>query len=246
MPSPALPPASLFRAPSLPLAETPHGCRTTPEKDIKTVQIVEFLDPKDEPRYLEWARGIADAQDAFIASRGKNEWHAQVLIRDRAGLKVRFVYIFRWPIQVYESWLACDARKEWLDKRPEYGLPKTWQPFLGPSASRRALNEKFPIFDMIDDGGGSPERWRTAFLIFVQVFSFVLLTNYLFGLIPGWLSLGYYVNVLIGVVAVILIMELFTNRYVVLAARKVGFIATPPDAWGMNSGHAMEMGPEDV
>ena len=44
-------------------------------------------------------------------------------------------------------------------------------------------------------------------------------------------------------------MELVTNRYVVLGARKCGFIATPPGAWGMDSGHAMELGrlePEDV
>ena len=46
-------------------------------------------------------------------------------------------------------------------------------------------------------------------------------------------------NIFIGVLAVTIIMELFTNRYVVLAARKVGFIATPPDAGGLSSAHNM-------
>ena len=212
-----------------------------PENEVKTLQIVEMVLPSQEMAYLDWGRGIGEAQTKFIHQTFEGRaWSSVVMIRDPAatGPYIRYIKIFRFPNEhVFRAWMASDERKRWIEKAHELGLPIKNDPdrdvgneYEDPSGGA----ETFPIFEMIDSGE-NPERWRSAVLIGLQVYVLVTFFNWLLAYIPGWDNLvasrpGWiHLAIFVGVCLVTISMELVTNRLAVLGARKIGFLTKKAD-----------------
>ena len=80
--------------------------------------------------------------------------------------------------------------------------------------------------------GCSRDRVASACLIGTQVYSLVTLYTYLLGFIPGFTGLHMQLQLLVSTPLVVASIDVVTNQFVVKAARKVGFLTTPPAKWG--------------
>ena len=202
---------------------------------IRTLRLVEHVKPEQEQAYLEWSREFSDAHANFIAARDPESWSSVVMIRDRAfgRNEVRYIKVFRFPDDaIFEAWVASDERREMIRKGQalnfavdENALEREW---------RRSNEEQFPIFDMFtqEPGGCSRDRVASACLIGLQVYSLVTLYTYLLGFIPGFTGLHMQLQLLVSTPLVVASIDVVTNQFVVKAARKVGFLSTPPAKWG--------------
>ena len=143
--------------------------------------------------------------------------------------------VFRFPDDaIFEAWTASEERREMIRKGQALNF-EVDETALEREFRKRSAEEEFPIFDMFTEDpskGCSRERFASACLIGLQVYSLVTLYTYLLGFIPGFASLHMQLQLLVSTPLVVASIDVVTNQFVVKAARAVGVLPKPPKRWG--------------
>jgi antibiotic biosynthesis monooxygenase (ABM) superfamily enzyme len=192
-----------------------------------TVKLTDFIESQQEEEYLTWQRGISLAMERTVGTPDV----ASILLREalRDG-RLRFVVLFRFRNRTAAAmWHSCDERLTWLRRLKESTFHKNQDSKSSSSSS------PIPMFDVTQNemeafsSQPRPQRWRTAFLVWLQVFLLVEFYGLVLPLFFGriWYSISFHLQLVAGTVLTTLTIDRITMQLVIKFARMIRFVASP-------------------
>ena len=196
-----------------------------------TVKLTDYIEPEQEKEYLTWQKGISTAMEETVSQDNVGSILLKEALTDG---RLRFVILFRFRNRESAAqWHTSSTRREWLKKLTNSSFHRPNDPahFTMSDSSYNPV----PIFDVTqpipDDVSFTaqprPQRWRTAFLVWLQVYALVELFGVLLPLIFGhttWGSIHFHLQLIISTAITTLTIEVFTMQLFVKTARVLGFL----------------------
>ena len=197
-----------------------------------TVKLTDYIEQDQEDEYLTWQRGISNAMEETVGKDNVGSILLKEVIQNDGRL--RFVVLFRFRNRESAAeWHKSTVRREWLKRLTDSTFHRRNDPahFTMSDSSYNPI----PIFDVThpipDDvsftAQARPQRWRTAFLVWLQVYLLVELFGFLLPVVVGhanWFSINFHLQLVIGTAITTLTIETITMRIFVNGARLIGFL----------------------
>ena len=144
----------------------------------------------------------------------------------------RYIVLFRFPNrEAAFAWETSSEYQHWVRKLTEIGVESTPAADMD-GAGADTSTDYFPIFDLDKSSPRmTSERWHFCFLVWCQVYVLCIFWASALPKLLGsfYTELNFDAMILVSTVVTTLTMELMTMRVTVLAARRIGFLATPED-----------------
>jgi antibiotic biosynthesis monooxygenase (ABM) superfamily enzyme len=197
-----------------------------------TVKLTDFIEAQQEEEYLTWQRGIGLAMERSVGTPDV----ASILLREAlSDGHLRFVVLFRFRNRrAAAMWHSCEERLLWLGKLKESSFHKS-QESKSSSSSSSSSSSPIPMFDVTQNemepfsSKPRPQYWRTAFLVWIQVFLLVEFYGLVLPLVFGrtWYSISFHLQLVAGTALTTLTIERVTMQLVIKFARMIRFLASP-------------------